>query len=69
MGRVTYDGKVKHPVTAHPKVDPETGEQLSRHVAFVLRHTLSSLLPPIVAVHDCCKGFCCNTGESAVNVW
>ncbi|KAL3133697.1 hypothetical protein ABBQ32_008196 [Trebouxia sp. C0010 RCD-2024] len=26
MGRVTYDGKVKHPVTAHPKVDPETGE-------------------------------------------
>lgn len=25
MGRVMYDGKVKHPVTAHPKVDPDTG--------------------------------------------
>ena len=26
LGRVRYDGKVKHPFTAHPKVDPETGE-------------------------------------------
>ena len=28
MGRVRYDGKVKHPVTAHPKIDPDTGEFL-----------------------------------------
>lgn len=35
MGRVTYDGKVKHPVTAHPKVDPDTGEHCAHHVAFV----------------------------------
>ena len=26
MGRMTYDGKVKHAVTAHPKVDPDTGK-------------------------------------------
>jgi carotenoid cleavage dioxygenase len=26
IGRVTFDGKVKHPFTAHPKVDPATGE-------------------------------------------
>ena len=25
LGRVRYDGKVKHPFTAHPKVDPDTG--------------------------------------------
>ena len=25
MGRVMYEGKVKHPVTAHPKIDPDTG--------------------------------------------
>lgn len=26
LGRVRYDGKVKHPFTAHPKVDPVTGD-------------------------------------------
>lgn len=25
LGRVMYEGKVKHPVTAHPKIDPDTG--------------------------------------------
>ena len=25
LGRVTFDGKVKHPFTAHPKADPITG--------------------------------------------
>ena len=25
LGRVTFDGKVSHPFTAHPKVDPLTG--------------------------------------------
>ncbi|GJP34663.1 hypothetical protein CLOM_g19077 [Closterium sp. NIES-68] len=25
-GRMTYEGKLKHPLTAHPKVDPVTGE-------------------------------------------
>jgi len=26
MGRVNYEGKIKHPFTAHPKIDPQTGE-------------------------------------------
>ncbi|KAK9918068.1 hypothetical protein WJX75_000916 [Coccomyxa subellipsoidea] len=26
LGRITFGGKVKHPFTAHPKVDPITGE-------------------------------------------
>ena len=26
LGRVTYGGKVDHPFTAHPKIDPKTGE-------------------------------------------
>ena len=25
LGRITFGGKVKHPFTAHPKVDPITG--------------------------------------------
>ena len=27
MGRVSYEGKIKHPFTAHPKIDPQTGER------------------------------------------
>ncbi|KAK9839226.1 hypothetical protein WJX81_002592 [Elliptochloris bilobata] len=26
LGRITYDGKLDHPFTAHPKIDPKTGE-------------------------------------------
>ncbi len=26
LGRVTYGGKMNHPFTAHPKIDPKTGE-------------------------------------------
>lgn len=25
LGRVTFGGKVDHPFTAHPKIDPKTG--------------------------------------------
>ena len=28
MGEVTFDGKLTHPFTAHPKVDPVTGEMV-----------------------------------------
>ena len=28
LGRYTYGGKLKHPFTAHPKVDPDTGEMV-----------------------------------------
>ncbi|CAI5495692.1 unnamed protein product, partial [Closterium sp. Naga37s-1] len=28
-GRLTYGGRLKHPFTAHPKVDPETGEMFT----------------------------------------
>ena len=28
LGRVTFGGRVNHPFTAHPKVDPETGEEM-----------------------------------------
>ena len=43
MGRVEYDGKVKHPVTAHPKVDPDTGESHARQpvVSFSACHATS----------------------------
>lgn len=61
MGRVTYDGKVKHPVTAHPKVDPETGELSSHNVCL---HFESHTFFPF-ASHDCCNCVCCNTGASA----
>ena len=27
LGRVNFGGRVNHPFTAHPKVDPETGEE------------------------------------------
>ncbi len=27
LGRVTFGGKVNHPFTAHPKVDPKTGAE------------------------------------------
>ena len=47
MGRVTYDGKVKHAVTAHPKVDPDTGEHPPQYVALDVRHTPAALLPPM----------------------
>lgn len=26
LGRVTFGGKLDHPFTAHPKIDPKTGE-------------------------------------------
>lgn len=26
LGRVEFQGKVKHPFTAHPKVDADTGQ-------------------------------------------
>ncbi|CAI5472694.1 unnamed protein product [Closterium sp. Yama58-4] len=29
QGRLTYGGRLKHPFTAHPKVDPETGEMFT----------------------------------------
>merc|ERR1711974_97662 len=28
IGRLTYNNKLKHPFTAHPKVDPETQEMM-----------------------------------------
>ena len=27
LGRMTFEGRVNHPFTAHPKVDPKTGER------------------------------------------
>lgn len=33
MGRVRYEGKVKHPMTAHPKIDPDTGGLQVCHVS------------------------------------
>lgn len=30
LGRVTFGGRVNHPFTAHPKVDPVTGEVISQ---------------------------------------
>ncbi len=35
MGRVNYEGKIKHPFTAHPKIDPQTGES-----SFCVHHLL-----------------------------
>ncbi|CAM6098477.1 unnamed protein product [Calypogeia fissa] len=29
VNRIDYDGKLKHPFTAHPKVDPDTGEMFT----------------------------------------
>ncbi len=46
MGRVTYEGKVKHPVTAHPKVDAETG--------------MHAFLPLLCAIYLCCTPLQCH---------
>ena len=39
LGRVTYGGKLDHPFTAHPKIDPKTGEGMCTGVGrrFTLR--------------------------------
>lgn len=67
MGRVTYDGKVKHAVTAHPKVDPDTGElfffgynlKLHPHVTYkvadpegVVQSSVPITIPRGVMMHD-----------------
>ncbi|DBA75024.1 hypothetical protein WJX77_000411 [Trebouxia sp. C0004] len=67
MGRVNYEGKIKHPFTAHPKIDPQTGElfffgyNVSKHphviykVADPAGHIQSSVpitIPHGVMMHD-----------------
>ena len=45
LGRVTFGGRVNHPFTAHPKVDPVTGEAISQASPAQLAHqTLTRLL-------------------------
>jgi carotenoid cleavage dioxygenase len=66
VGRFDYDEKLKHPFTAHPKLDPETGEMiffgyqptlpyLSHSVVSAdgtLAHTTGIKLPRPVMMHD-----------------
>lgn len=50
LGLFTFGGHLKHPVTAHPKVDPVSGEMHS----FCYRYTPLPLPRPVVATCPAC---------------
>lgn len=64
MGRVTYEGKVKHPFAAHPKIDPETG----KHVApiMLLRENWCLLHPACIQLMQLCWSCCYRAGIGCV---
>ena len=68
VGEVDYDGKLKHAFTAHPKVDPQTGELITYGYSVMnkrycsvslitkdgeLVHTTDVDLPKPIMMHDC----------------
>lgn len=67
IARVNFDGKLKHPFTAHPKVDVRTGEMMTfgyspfpPHVMYSvvdaggqIVHTTPITIPKGVMMHDC----------------
>ena len=68
VGEVDYDGRLKHAFTAHPKIDPQTGELITYgssvmnkpycSVALItnegeLVHTTDVDIPKPVMMHDC----------------
>jgi carotenoid cleavage dioxygenase-like enzyme len=68
VGEVDYEGKLSHPFTAHPKIDPGTGELITYgynvtskphcNVSLIskdgeLLHTTAIDIPKPVMMHDC----------------
>lgn len=68
VGEVDYDGKLNHPFTAHPKVDPKTGEMVTFGASLLsspfcsvsvvnkdgeMVHTTGVDLPKAIMMHDC----------------
>ena len=48
LGRVTFGGKVDHPFTAHPKIDPKTGAGHGRLGLYLRGHTVSYQLTHLI---------------------
>jgi carotenoid cleavage dioxygenase-like enzyme len=68
VGEVNYDGRLNHPFTAHPKIDPRTGEMVTFGASLMnspfcnvsvvnkdgeLVHSTGVDLPKPVLMHDC----------------
>lgn len=68
VGEVDYEGRLKHPFTAHPKIDPRTGEMVTYgynvtskphcSVSLITKegeliHTTGVDIPKPVMMHDC----------------
>jgi carotenoid cleavage dioxygenase-like enzyme len=68
VGEVTYDGRLNHPFTAHPKIDAKTGEMVTFGASLMsspfcsvsvvdkngeLVHSTGVDLPKAIMMHDC----------------
>lgn len=61
LGRVRYDGKVKHPFTAHPKVDPETGRVCCGSICLGFTSELGTCIVNVLGIQlssFCLKQLC-----------